>query len=96
MLTMPNAPNIVALCDCPCDCTEVVYAGDHPRFSGWCLACQNGRHQPPDVEDPVLIAVHMSAFRQFDWTTCLGHGHTWWQPVHLVRKRGCGCGCGND
>ena len=69
---MPNTPNIVALCDCPCDCTEVVYAGDHPRFSGWCLACQNGRHQPPDVQDPVLIAVHMSAFRQFDWTTCIG------------------------
>ena len=50
---MPNPQTIVALCDCPCDCTEVIYAGDHPRFSGWCLACQAEHHERLDIAFPI-------------------------------------------
>ena len=93
---MLDPQTIVALCDCPCECTEVVYAGDHPRFSGWCLACQAEHHERLDITFPIQNCMYMASLPRFNWTICLGHGHSFWLPVDHVRKHGCACGCGND
>ena len=94
---MLDPQTIVALCDCPCDCTEVIYAGDHPRFSGWCLACQAEHHERLDIAFPITNCMYMASLPRFRLDDLLGpRGIPFGCPLTRYVNTAAPAGVGND